>query len=168
MYNTTDQVLVFVTETITYPPDLNLEYGFEKITIEWEILNQNFTSYTLHLNQTLLQKITQNVNGKISVDLFNLDIGVYVYTLLLNHSSGDVIQDEVIITVYEAIEISETIESSDLNETSSTPPPSTPPFDIEDAPLIVAILLFVGGLVAGMISQRRRVVLLVKNDDLNP
>ncbi len=255
MFNTTDQVLVFVSETITYPSDLNLEYGFENTTIEWQILNQNFTSYTLYLNQTLLQNVTQNVNESITIELFNLDIGVYVYTLLLNHSSGDIIQDvltiiiedtvaptinfssdisypagsanqtiiytlydlrphvynvtlngsiyipttswengilmlnidilnagvyiliiqvydlsfnlifdEVVITVFDPNETSETSESSDpieTSETSETPPTPPTPFDIQDASLTVVIVIFVGGLVAGMLSQRRKVKIIV-------
>ena len=256
MFNTTDQVLVFVSETITYPSDLNLEYGFENTTIEWQLLNQNFTSYTLYLNQTLLQNVTQNVNESITIELFNLDIGVYVYTLLLNHSSGDIIQDvltiiiedtvaptinfssdisypagsanqtiiytlydlrphvynvtlngsiyipttswengilmlnidilnagvyiliiqvydlsfnlifdEVVITVFDPNETSETSESSDpieTSETSETPPTPPTPFDIQDASLTVVIVIFVGGLVAGMLSQRRKVKLVIK------
>jgi len=257
MYNTTDEVLVFVTETITYPSDLNLEYGFENTTIEWQLLNQNFTSYTLYLNQTLLQNVTQNVNENITIELFNLDIGVYVYTLLLNHSSGDVIQDiitiiiedtvaptinfssdisypagsanqtiiytlydlrphiynvtlngstyvsttswengilmlnidilnagvyiliiqvydlsfnmiydEVIITVFDPNKTSEITETTEPTNTSETPPsPSIPPtpFNIQDASLTVVATIFVGGLVAGMLSQRRKVKLVIKD-----
>ena len=255
MLNTTDQVLVFVSETITFPSDLNLEYGFENTTIEWQLLNQNFTSYTLYLNQTLLQNVTENINDRISIDIFNLDIGVYVYTLLLNHSSGDIIQDtititiqdtvaptinyssditypvgsvnqtiiytlydlrphvynvtlngstyipttswengvlmlnidilnfgvyiliiqvydlsfnmiydEVKITVFDPNEISETSESSETTESSdSTDSSEIPasPFDIQDASLTLVIIIFVGGLVAGMLSQRRKVKVVI-------
>ena len=43
MFNTSDEVLVFVDEIISFPSDLNLEYGFENTTIEWQLSNQNFT-----------------------------------------------------------------------------------------------------------------------------
>ncbi|MEL0164774.1 MAG: hypothetical protein VW886_07375 [Candidatus Heimdallarchaeota archaeon] len=71
----------------------------------------------------------------------------------------------IIITVFDPNKTSEITETTEPTNTSETPPsPSIPPtpFNIQDASLTVVIVIFVGGLVAGMLSQRRKVKLVIK------
>ena len=98
----------------------------------------------------------------LNIDILNA--GVYILIIQVYDLSFNLIFDEVVITVFDPNETSETTESSNLTETSETPPtPPTPPtpFDIQDASLTVVIVIFVGGLVAGMLSQRRRIKVIV-------
>ena len=91
-----------------------------------------------------------------------LNAGVYILIIQVYDLSFNMIYDEVVITVFDPNETSETTESSNLTETSETPPTPPTPFDIQDASLTVVIVIFVGGLVAGMLSQRRKVKLVIK------
>ena len=89
----------------------------------------------------------------------------YILIIQVYDLSFNLIFDEVVITVFDPNETSETSESSDpieTSETSETPPTPPTPFDIQDASLTVVIVIFVGGLVAGMLSQRRKVKLVIK------
>ena len=91
--------------------------------------------------------------------------GWYILIIQVYDLSFNMIYDEVIITVFDPNKTSEITETTEPTNTSETPPsPSIPPtpFNIQDASLTVVIVIFVGGLVAGMLSQRRKVKLVIK------
>ena len=95
----------------------------------------------------------------LNIDILNF--GVYILIIQVYDLSFNMIYDEVKITVFdpnETSETSETTESSDSTDSSEIP---ASPFDIQDASLTVVVIIFVGGLVAGMLSQRRKVKVVI-------
>ena len=100
----------------------------------------------------------------LNIDILNA--GVYILIIQVYDLSFNMIYDEVIITVFDPNKTSEITETTEPTNTSETPPsPSIPPtpFNIQDASLTVVATIFVGGLVAGMLSQRRKVKLVIKD-----
>ena len=121
--------------------------------------------YNVTLNGSIYIPTTSWENGILMLNIDILNAGVYILIIQVYDLSFNLIFDEVVITVFDPNETSETSESSDpieTSETSETPPTPPTPFDIKDASLTVVIVIFVGGLVAGMLSQRRKVKLVIK------
>ena len=120
--------------------------------------------YNVTLNGSIYIPTTSWENGVLMLNIDILNFGVYILIIQVYDLSFNMIYDEVKITVFdpnETSETSETTESSDSTDSSEIP---ASPFDIQDASLTVVVIIFVGGLVAGMLSQRRKVKVVINEE----
>ena len=123
----TDTVWVVVYD---YPPELltplpsDIVYHEGTIGhyIHWNVSEFNPDRYEIHRNDSLI--LSGHWDGlPVSVSVDGLAVGFYNYTVMLNDTSGNVLTDEVLVTVIPA---TQPPTSSTTTTTTSTPPPLLP------------------------------------------
>ncbi|MEL0164775.1 MAG: hypothetical protein VW886_07380, partial [Candidatus Heimdallarchaeota archaeon] len=162
-----------VAPSINFSSDISYPAGSANQTIIYTLFDLRPHVYNVTLNGSIYIPTTSWENGILMLNIDILNAGVYILIIQVYDLSFNLIFDEVVITVFDpnetsetsdTSETSETSESSDPIETSETPPPPPTPFDIQDASLTVVIVIFVVGLVAGMLSQRRKIKVIINED----
>jgi len=154
-----------VAPTINFSSDISYPAGSANQTIIYTLYDLRPHIYNVTLNGSTYVSTTSWENGILMLNIDILNAGVYILIIQVYDLSFNMIYDEVIITVFDPNKTSEITETTEPTNTSETPPPpSIPPtpFNIQDASLTVVVTIFVGGLVAGMLSQRRKVKLVIK------
>ncbi|MCY3413065.1 MAG: ABC transporter substrate-binding protein [Candidatus Heimdallarchaeota archaeon] len=91
------------------PGDMTIYEG-DDISLVWNISDDNPSHFEIYRDQTTLRQGTW-VNGSISVDLSDLMIGTYVFTLMLWDLDDHTYNDTLIVTVLEKIIILPVINS---------------------------------------------------------
>ena len=101
----TDTVFVTVYNLINYPPtidhpaDSSYLEGSTGHTISWNPADTNPNSYSLYRNDSLIDSGVWSSSQPISVNIDNLNLGTYNYTLLVSDQGGLTASDTVFVTV---------------------------------------------------------------------
>lgn len=114
--------------TINHPSDIEYIFGDPGSSITWMPLDDYPSSYQIYKDGTeILGRDWNSTSEEITISVDGLDAGVYNYTITVSDISGNVVSDEVTVTV------------SEPNTTPTTPTAaSTPP---PDNPLITGMLI---------------------------
>ena len=87
---------------ITRPIDINYLVNTTGNTIEWYIADTNPGNYSVQHNFQFIdshRNITWTENQSIVISIDNLQIGVHLYSILVEDSWGNEITDDVLVTV---------------------------------------------------------------------
>ncbi len=97
-----DTVLVRIVDTpapvVSSPSDIEYEFGSSGNTISWTLSDANPNTYSISLGTDTLQTSTWS-DGTVSLDIDDLDIGMYVYSIEVLDDFGNVATDTVTVTV---------------------------------------------------------------------
>lgn len=99
----TETVKVTVVDTtipdISSPSDITYPGGTQSYTLQWVVGDNNPRVYNITRNGTLLVPDTTWSNGTISIDVGNLYLGAYNYTLQIFDIGGNIATDSIIVLV---------------------------------------------------------------------
>lgn len=120
-YSASDIVVVSVVDTtlpmLDYPDDIEYQAGSSGYQIVWISFDLSPRIYQIFRNSELIESGTWNQTS-ISVDINNLEPGVYNYTLVVADHSGNAASDTVMVTV--TSERTSTTTSTTSTETTDT------------------------------------------------
>ncbi|MDF1537781.1 MAG: hypothetical protein P1Q69_02645 [Candidatus Thorarchaeota archaeon] len=87
--------------TISEPNDIEYEAGNGPNVIQWEIFNFTAATYNVSRNGSLVRSGIMN-SSSLTVSVDNLDPGVYGYTVGVNGTEGEMVNDSVIVRVFDS------------------------------------------------------------------
>lgn len=126
----TATIIVTVVDTtipvVDSPLDIHYELGTTGNSITWDIDDTNPNKYYILNNGSLFGNIIDFINGPITVNIDNLSVGNYNFTIYVNDTSGNYGFDTVIVTVYE-IPATTSIPATDTSITTSETNSATSP-----------------------------------------
>ncbi|MHA2102630.1 MAG: DUF7743 domain-containing protein [Candidatus Hodarchaeales archaeon] len=97
-----DQVWVQVVDstspTISHPVDQTIEFGILGNNLSWIVEDLDPGNYTLFVNDISVGE-SNWIPGEIMINIDNLAVNTYNYTLLINDASGNTVSDTVMINV---------------------------------------------------------------------
>ncbi|MHA1813865.1 MAG: hypothetical protein ACTSYX_10595, partial [Candidatus Thorarchaeota archaeon] len=122
----TDTVLVTVVDTtkpeVSHPNDITMTQG-ESVELVWTGSDLNPSSYAVTRDGTVVMAGAWNSSSEeIVVNLSTLPAGSYIYVITLTDTSGNSVQDSVVVTVE-----GETTPTTPTTPTGSTTTTTTPP-----------------------------------------
>ncbi|MBD3405277.1 MAG: hypothetical protein GF411_03960 [Candidatus Lokiarchaeota archaeon] len=80
------------------PADVDYEYGTTSYDLRWDFEDVSPDTYLLYKNGSLINSGTYDTAGMIEIDVGQLDLGVYNYTLWMNDTLGHISTDTVLVT----------------------------------------------------------------------
>ncbi|NVM01527.1 MAG: hypothetical protein HWN67_04295 [Candidatus Helarchaeota archaeon] len=121
-----DTVIVTVNDTapptITSPLDLDIEYGTSGNLISWTATDASPNLYTITNNTILVDSGVWTSGVPITISVDGLPIGLYTFNCTVIDTTGNWVNDTVIVTVNDTIgpSYSEPIESADPIDNGTT------------------------------------------------
>ncbi|MGY5858573.1 MAG: DUF2341 domain-containing protein [Candidatus Thorarchaeota archaeon] len=99
--STTVRVVDTTDPILTHPDDINYTVGSQGNTIQWNLTDLYPDYYEINLGNVTIQSGTWNSTEHLSIDIDNLPIGEYEFTMFANDTSNNIVFDTVIVGVGE-------------------------------------------------------------------
>ncbi|MHA2335979.1 MAG: right-handed parallel beta-helix repeat-containing protein [Candidatus Hodarchaeales archaeon] len=84
---------------ISHPVDVNYEEGQKNVNISWTLIGNKTGTYKIYNESILIVTDTWTNDTVVALDVSNLAIGTYNYTIIANSSDNVTIMDTVFVTV---------------------------------------------------------------------
>ncbi|UCE11525.1 MAG: right-handed parallel beta-helix repeat-containing protein [Candidatus Thorarchaeota archaeon] len=163
----TVHVVDTTTPIIDGPNDISIHEGTAGVAIVWSTFyDLNPGSYQILRNGTMLREgLWNSTSESLVISLDDLPPGTYVYSLILSDTSGNSVEDEVLVIV--TPQETPTTETTTPTTTSGQPPTTTDtsltsPQDSSMAPLATITGFSVAAAIVILVLSRRGVMPLSK------
>ncbi|MDF1540894.1 MAG: hypothetical protein P1Q69_18500, partial [Candidatus Thorarchaeota archaeon] len=139
-YSSSDSVIVTIRDVtlpiVNHPSDMTIVFGVSGNSIRWVATDNNPLAYILTRNGTLIVSGEWSSGEAIELSLDGLLPGVYVFSIVVTDQAGNMVIDDVTVTVTDT--------TSSTTTDTTTPPTTATPSDILT---VISLIITIGSVV---------------------